>query len=215
LSEFQEKPFFEKWYISYPDIHLYAHFDAKDTTGDLYFQKNNYSGLYPLEDFLITDLLSIRGAGIIHASGIIWQNKAFFFSGFSGVGKSTIASLLRKMPGIQLMSDERIILRQQEGKIWAYGSPWFSTVKTTSPIGAPLEGIYFLRHGEQNNLTPIRPIMATALIYQQFFPASWDKEKHTANLQLIEDVVQSTPVSYLDFLPDSSVVNFLLNQWNE
>lgn len=210
LYSYQGKQLFKKLYHPALKFLLFAHFNSTDSNGSIYYDgANRPSWFFPFEDFILIDLLANKGAGYIHASGVLWNQKVYIFSGFSGVGKSTFASLIMKVNGIELLSDERILLVQESKSIYGYGSPWYSTLDKTSPKGAELAGIFFLRHGKNNQVTPIRPITASSLIYQQFYPAQWDKEKLKSNLALIDSIVSTTPVYHFDFIPNFSAVSFL------
>ena len=61
----------------------------------------------------------------IHSSCIVYKDKAILFLGESGTGKSTHTRLWREhIPEAVLLNDDSPIVRVEEEKIWAYGSPW-------------------------------------------------------------------------------------------
>ena len=90
-----------------------------------------------------------RGEGVeVHAVGISdEQGRGHLFLGHSGAGKSTTARLWIDRPGVRILSDDRIILRVREGRIWMYGTPWHGDAGIASPDCAPLDEIYLLEHG--------------------------------------------------------------------
>jgi hypothetical protein len=71
---------------------------------------------YPLDELLITNYLA-RGRGVeVHACGVVdSREKGYLFLGPSGGGKSTMARQWQGRPGVTVLSDDRIILRQRGG----------------------------------------------------------------------------------------------------
>ena len=51
-----------------------------------------------------------------------------------------------------VLNDDRIVLRQKDGRIWRYGTPWHGDYDVVSPAGVPLEKIFFLRHDHVNQV---------------------------------------------------------------
>src|SRR5580700_955964 len=102
---------------------------------------------YPLDELLMIHRLS-RGEGVeVHAVGISDENgRGHLFLGHSGAGKSTTARLWLDRPGVRILSDDRIILRARDGRIWMYGTPWHGDAGIASPDSALLTGIYLLAH---------------------------------------------------------------------
>ena len=110
---------------------------------------------YPLNELLFIDLLA-QGRGVeVHASGLIDpQGNGRLFLGQSGAGKTTISRLWQRLRGVRILSDDRIILRNEGGRIWMHGTPWHGEGLMALPARAPLTQIYFLRHSPSNSLVP-------------------------------------------------------------
>ncbi len=103
-----------------------ASFDPEFTTGEIllhrpYFPNGQtvYPLEYPLDELLILHLLA-KGHGVeMHACGVVDPaGQGYLFAGQSGAGKTTIARLWQKVGGMTVLSDDRIILRNQEGRLW-------------------------------------------------------------------------------------------------
>ena len=56
---------------------------------------------------------------------------------------------------MRVLSDERIILREEDGEIWMYGTPWHGDGHIAEPGRARLDRVFFLRHGPRNALTAV------------------------------------------------------------
>ena len=100
-------------------------------------------------------LVEARGL-IVHAASLIRRGRAFLFCGPSGSGKSTLARLSRDA---MLLSDELSIVRIAEpGGARCHGTPfWGELARAGEDCAAPLQGIYFLRHGRRHAVEPLRP----------------------------------------------------------
>src|SRR5271166_6551020 len=113
------------------------------------------------------------GEGVeLHALGLADQDgSGYLFLGHSGAGKSTTARLWMRQPGVQLLSDDRIILRQQDGVYRMYGTPWHGDAGVSSPASAPLSAIFLLEQSPQHELLPIaQPQAAAELFARAFLP---------------------------------------------
>jgi hypothetical protein len=99
---------------------------------------------YPLDQILMTYLLSQRGGVLLHSAGILCNGKIWLLAGKSRAGKSTSANLLKGLDGVELVSDDRIIVRKIGDGFVGYGTPWPGEAKIAANKKAPLAGILFL-----------------------------------------------------------------------
>jgi hypothetical protein len=165
---------------------------------------------YPLDELLFINFLA-RGRGVqVHACGVVDAVEGgHLFLGQSGAGKSTIARLLESEPGVTILSDDRIVLRKMENKIWMYGTPWHGEAGLAFPGKAPLTRIYFLTHGQKNELVQQGKAEALARLLACSFPPFYDRDALDFTLGFLEEVVKNVPCYELRFKPDKSVVNFI------
>jgi hypothetical protein len=194
-----------------------ARFSSDFTSGDVYLRPRcSRRGQpvnpleYPLDELLMINLLA-RGRGAeVHASGIIDRaGSGHLFLGQSGAGKTTMARLWQDEEGVQILSDDRIILRKQGQAVWLYGTPWHGEGRLASPACAPLRRIHFLRHGSDNRLIPLRAAGAVARLCACSFLPFFNSEGIDFTLGFFEEVVTSIPSCELSFLPNQSVVAML------
>ena len=85
-----------------------------------YFPNSAPSGPldYPLDELLVVHRLGLKDSrGVeVHAAGIRdAEGNGYIFLGHSGAGKSTTTRLWNELPGMTVLSDDRIILRQHNG----------------------------------------------------------------------------------------------------
>ncbi len=168
----------------------------------------SYPIQHPLDKFLYSHLLP-RWQGLgCHASSVEDNGRGFLFVGVSEAGKSTMASLWHGRKGVQVLSDERTVVRLQDG--WRiYGTPWHGTFPVYSPSSAPLAAVLFLKQGLENRLIPVgRSDAAKRLMVCGYLPY-WSVEGMDASLDLLDRLTVQVPCLELTFVPDGRVVDLV------
>ncbi len=165
---------------------------------------------YPLDELLLLHLLA-HGRGVeVHACGVVDpQGHGHLFLGQSGAGKTTMARLWLRQEGVQILSDDRIIVRNMDGRLWMYGTPWHGEAGLAMPARAPLTRIYFLQHDQTNALVPQRATEALGRLLACSFLPFYSPAALDFTLGFLEDVVHAVPCQALTFLPDARVVTFI------
>ena len=162
---------------------------------------------YPLDELLMIHRLS-RGEGVeMHAVGDFPTKMAAATSSsdIPAPGKVT-ARLWIDRPGVRILSDDRIILRAQDNRIWMYGTPWHGDAGLASPDSAPLSGIYLLAHGTSNEKFPIPAGQAAAELFTRSFVTHHSAEGIQFTLDFLDRVAREVPCSTFQFVPDESAV---------
>lgn len=163
----------------------------------------------PLGEVLMLHLLSRDGGVLCHASGVMMDGNVLLFMGNSGAGKTTLSRLWLQMQNVTLLNDDRIVVREKHGQLWAYGTPWHGDEGTVSPANGPLKRVFIIHHARENTLTPLFGARAIAEMLPRVFPPYWDPAGMSATLELLERIVQTTPCYALGFTPDVSVTDFI------
>jgi hypothetical protein len=165
---------------------------------------------YPLDELLVEHLLVRRSGVEVHGCGLIDRcGEGLLFVGQSGAGKTTTARLWNGRGGMEILSDDRIILRRMDGRFWIYGTPWHGEARFASASRAPLGRVFFLRHGDSNTLTPVSAARAAARLLACSFVPFYDSQALERTLALLEEVAERVPCLELEFVPDSRAVDFL------
>lgn len=141
-------------------------------------------------DSLLRVLLTWKLLGhcgfLLHAATVIRNGKAYLFTGRSGAGKSTVASL---SPEGSVLTDEISLLRR-ENRVWrAYGTPFWGEFRAAgSNISSPVAGIFRLQQATENQVTALRPVAILRALLPNVLFFSAEAE---ANRQLLEILSQA------------------------
>jgi hypothetical protein len=193
-----------------------ASFNKDFTTGNVLLNRkfhNSHQNVdpleYPLDELLILHLLS-QGLGVeVHSCGLIdSSSNGFLFAGQSGAGKTTIAELLQKAD-LKILSDDRIVLRSENGKIWMHGTPWHGESKFAIPEKAELKQIFFLKQNYRNEIVSVKESDAVARLFACSFPIFYNSSAVDFMLSFFEDTVRDVQSSELRFVNDEEIINFL------
>jgi hypothetical protein len=166
---------------------------------------------YPLDEVFMVHLLA-RGLGVeLHGGGVVTRDgRGYLFVGQSGAGKSTLSKLWLGEPDVTLLSDERIIVRQEAGELWMYGTPWHGDGYIANQGRAKLERVYFLRHGPRNQARALPAATAVARLFACGFTPFHDAEGLDYSLGLLTEVARHCRCEELSFVPDRSAVEFVM-----
>lgn len=165
---------------------------------------------YPLDELLVSLLLG-RGQGVeLHGCGIIDLNgRGHLFVGQSGAGKTTTARLWSERAA-EIVSDDRVIVRESEGKLQFFGTPWHGEAELSSPTAAPLSGIYLLEQSAENKLRELSVAEAVARLFTCTFPQFHDGKALAWTLAFFERIARQVPVRVIEFRRDQGAVDLVL-----
>jgi len=180
---------------------------------DLYFPEKPsrfYDPFYgPTMELLMVNYLAQGWGVIIHSCGIAWNEKGILFVGESGAGKSTLAEMWAEENGVEVLSDDRIIVRKKGDIFWMYGTPWHGDAPYSSPRGVSLEGIFFLKHGRKNSVKKLKGAEPILSFLTCSFPPYWDPDGMAFALDLFTDLAAHVPCHELAFRPDKTVIELV------
>jgi hypothetical protein len=148
----------------------------------------------------------------IHSSCIVYRNKAVLFLGESGTGKSTHTRLWQEnIREAFLLNDDSPFLRVEEGKIWAYGSPWSGKTPCYKPERYELKGCVRLSQAPYNRIEKLPVLQAYGAIHPSCPPTfAYDGELYDHISCLIGLLLSTVPCYHLACLPDreASLLSF-------
>jgi hypothetical protein len=180
---------------------------------DLYLNENAQAfadAFYgPTLELLMVNLFALGKGAVIHACGIVRKETGILFVGESGAGKSTLARLLSKRKGVDVLSDDRIILRKGQRAFWIHGTPWHGDGAFASHLAAKLDRVFFLKHGSTNSITKVEGIDPPSRLLTCSFPPYWDPKGMDFTLKLFAKLTAKVPCYELSFRPDESIVEII------
>jgi hypothetical protein len=165
---------------------------------------------YPLDELVFTNVLARRGGVELHGCGLAADGEGLLFLGFSGAGKSTMARLWHDRPGATVLSDDRIILRVENGRVLMHGTPWHGDEALAAPGPVPLTRLFFLRQGTDRALQGLTGSAAVARLFTCGFIPFYSTDAIAATLSTLEKVAQLVPCADLWFTPDAATIDFLV-----
>lgn len=142
--------------------------------------------------YFARELLNYEGT-FLHASAVVLEGKAYLFSAHSGTGKSTHTEKWCRLFGAHYLNDDKPALRCIDGTWIAYGTPWSGKYDLSSPEGAPVGGIAFLKRGEENSIRPITPGEALPRLMAQSL-LKLSKTQMEVQLTLVDSLLRKVPL---------------------
>ena len=172
-------------------------------------EKNINISDFPLE-LVLSGYLNINKKGVfLHSAMVVINGKGILFPGMPGSGKSSIAKLCLQDKDCEVLTDERVILREKDGLLYAYGTPWHSTLPVYKNKGAPLHKIFFIKHGKENSLQKISTLDAANRLMVRCFPTFWHKEGMEFALDFCSRIASEVECYEFGFVPDNTSVELI------
>jgi hypothetical protein len=204
------------------DDHTLGHmYHARE---DVYREGDLHSlSMFTTDQVLLDRVLADRQGCYLHSAGAILDGQGLLFVAHSGTGKSTLTQMLQDYPhptlplpgggdrkGVEVLCDDRNIVRRQPGGFWAYGTWSHGEWPVVSASSAPLRAILFLEQAPENRLLPLdggRDVISrlVACLITPYAPADWWRK----SLDVVERLAREVPCYRLRFDKSGGVVDVL------
>jgi hypothetical protein len=163
----------------------------------------------PLDRVLVLNLLT-RGRGImLHACGIDDGGQGIVFAGPSDAGKTTLARLWDRVPGVKVLGDEALVLREVGGEVRVYGTPWPGEAGLADPGGVPLRRVFFIQHADRNGVRALSQSLVVRKLLAQTVLLPYDREGSERIIEVCIALAEAVPAAELGFVPDDAIVEFV------
>lgn len=155
-------------------------------------------------------LLKFNGM-MLHSSAVVMDGYAYLFSAPCGTGKSTHTTMWREAFGydqVLMLNDDKPALRLENGRWYAYGTPWSGKTAQNINMRVPVGGICVLTRGETNEIVPFGGTQAVmAILEQTARPAGIEARGRL--LELVSSLLETVPVWKLKCTPttDAALVS--------
>ena len=129
---------------------------------------------------------------MVHSSAIKYNDKCYLFSADSGVGKSTHTALWHKVYGdkVQIINDDKPIIRLENNKLIVYGSPFAGGTMKFQNDSAVLGAIVFLERSENNSIEELSPQKAMRYLFKETMRRI-GKNKMNDSLNMINRILEN------------------------
>lgn len=163
-----------------------------------------------LNCFPIEQLLLPWGRMILHASAVIYQDKAYVFTASSGVGKSTHAALWEEHFGARILNGDKVILHISEQGVMASGGPSAGSSCIYQNETVPVAAVFLLKQGSENKIYSVSRHMAVLSLYSLAVKAADDSGFNKQLLDLVVSLESQLDIYTLECLPEKSAVECIL-----
>jgi hypothetical protein len=164
---------------------------------------------YPLDQILLMYILAERKGLLVHAMGLISEQRGYLFPGRSGAGKSTMALGLLQKQGFELLSDDRLVVRKSDHMFRVYGTPWPGDAGIALNRSVDLSAIFFLEHGRINRIEELGKGEAVERLLSVISVPWYDKDVLLHILAGCEELLNQVPAYRLYFKPGIEVADLL------
>lgn len=188
-----------------PPFHMWS----TDGGKDIYMDGNWSVRLYRFAMWLGFGLMTVPHDTVaVHSSCIVHEGKAVLFLGESGTGKSTHTRLWREyIEGAFLLNDDSPILRCEDGRIWACGSPWSGKTPCYKAERYELAACVRLSQAPFNRITRLSVLQAYGAIHPSCPPEfAYDEALYDNVSAFIGKLLSAVPFYHLECLPDEDAV---------
>jgi len=150
---------------------------------------------------LFTSLLAHAHGVIVHAAAVVVDGEGWVFAGPHGAGKSTLARLFKTRPGVTVLNDDRVVVREVHGRWRVFGTPWAGSARLNADATASIRGICLIRHGRATTPTRLPPAQAAARLLARCLHPYWDRAAAAALLATIARIASDVPCYDFPFVP--------------
>ena len=139
----------------------------------------------------------LNSSYVLHSASILYQEKAWLFSGHSGMGKSTHTALWHELFQAPYLNGDLNLITFQQGQPVVHGIPWCGTSGICTSRSYPLGGIILLNRGQTDHLEALSPEEKTLKVMQRLISPAWTPEQLQQNLAFSQQLTGSIPVYQL------------------
>ena len=159
------------------------------------------------ENIFATRLLKYSGC-VFHSSSVALNNRAYLFSGPSGIGKSTHTEQWCRIykDKAQIINDDKTPVRRIDGKWFAFGSPWCGKNNIQNNTKVSLAGICILKQAEVNSIRRLDSSECISSLLAQTLHNFKYIENMNYMMDLLDKLIREIPVFELENYPGPDCV---------
>jgi hypothetical protein len=166
---------------------------------------------HPLDELLWIHHLARRRGIVVHACGLRDREQdGYLFVGSSGAGKTTTANLWSAARAVTILSDDRIVLREDRDGFFLHGTPWHGEGQHASAERVRPNAIFLLVQAPVTEVKELPLGAAVARILAASFPPFHDRAALTESVELLTAAIGASSCYELRFTPDDSAVTAVI-----
>ena len=116
---------------------------------------------------------------LVHSAGIKDGRNGYLFAGESRSGKSTTARIWNNHSSVNILNDDRVIVRKKDNKFYMYSTPWHGDYLDYFDNGftdkALLTKLFSIYHTKDNRAKKVDCLEGFSIFFQALFVSFWDK----------------------------------------
>ncbi len=148
---------------------------------------------------------------MLHSSAVVVDGKAYLFTADPGTGKSTHTALWLKQFGDRafILNDDKPALRLEDGKWYAYGTPWSGKNDISRNVRAELAGIAVVERAEDNSIDRFEGVDAIFAILSQINRTKEPRHRIKV-MELVDNLITNVPIWKLkcNMEPDAAIISY-------
>lgn len=138
-----------------------------------------------------------KGMFALHSASLLYLEKAWLFSGPSGMGKSTHTALWKKLFNTPFLNGDLNLIGKEGDRFVVYGIPWCGTSEIFTTEKKELGGIVLLEKASEDTIVPLTKEQKTLRVMQRMISPPWTAELMQKNLTFAEKIAEEKPVYFL------------------
>jgi hypothetical protein len=156
--------------------------------------------------YAIRHFLGHKGGLLLHASGLVKDEKAFVFCGPDESGKSTISKMA---PPSLIAADDSLAVSKVNGSYRLYTVPWGR--RRSKNVSAPIAKIFFLRKARKLEVKGIARIEAVKEFLANTFFDTSDQQIYARTLETVHNLAEGVSCHELYFPLQGNYLDALLS----
>lgn len=150
-----------------------------------------------------------RNMVALHSVSVLYENKAWLFSGSSGTGKSTHAALWQQYLEVPTINGDLNLLAYDDGRPVIHGIPWCGTSEIFDTKTYELGGIVLLKQAPSDYIKALTEDEKILLVSQRLISPNWTKTLFETNMAFVEKLVKRILTCRLYCTKEQSAMNVI------
>lgn len=143
---------------------------------------------------------------LLHGSLVEYKGNGIVFTGYSGIGKTTQAELWNRYLGANIINGDKLFMRKNENKIFAYGLPWKGSSPYCLNEKAIVKAVVVLRQAKENKIKKLNLSECIEYFMPHIFLPHWDEKAMHKVLDTFDSILGNVSVWLLECRPDEDAV---------